>query len=95
MTSQPSHSSQDTRARAPDDAPILAPFRGLRPTQAAAAGIIAPPYDVITTDEARAHAEGREFCFFKVSRPEITMPPGSDPHSDSARSSPTTVGQRR
>jgi uncharacterized protein (DUF1015 family) len=80
VTSQPSLSSHDTPARAPGDAPLLAPFRGLRPTPAAAAGIIAPPYDVMTTDEARAFAQGRDYCFFKVSRPEITMPPGSDPH---------------
>jgi uncharacterized protein (DUF1015 family) len=84
VTSQPSPSNPDTPQRAPGDAPLLAPFRGLRPTQAAAAGIIAPPYDVITTDEARAYAEGRDYCFFKVSRPEITMPAGSDPHSAEA-----------
>jgi len=84
VTSQPSPSNPDTPARAPGDAPLLAPFRGLRPTKAAAAGIIAPPYDVITTDEARTYAEGRDYCFFKVSRPEIAMPPGSDPHSAEA-----------
>ena len=81
MTSQPSASRPDTPARAPGDAPLLSPFRGLRPTRAAAAGIVAPPYDVMTTDEARHFAQGREFCFFKVSRPEIAMAPGSDPHS--------------
>jgi uncharacterized protein (DUF1015 family) len=81
VTSQPPLSSPDTPARAPGDAPLLAPFRGLRPIQSAAAGIIAPPYDVMTTDEARALAQGRDYCFLKVSRPEITMPAGSDPHS--------------
>jgi len=90
VTPQPTASSRTTPASAPGDAPLLAPFRGLRPTQAAAAGIIAPPYDVMTTDEARQFAEGREYCFFKVSRPEITMAQGADPHStdayDAARS---------
>jgi uncharacterized protein (DUF1015 family) len=84
VTSQPSPKSHDTPARAPGDAPLLAPFRGLRPVREAAAGIIAPPYDVMTTDEARHFADGREYCFFKVSRPEITMPPGSDPHGAEA-----------
>jgi uncharacterized protein (DUF1015 family) len=84
VTSQPTASTHSNPATAPGDAPLLAPFRGLRPTQAAAAGIIAPPYDVMTTDEARRFAEGREFCFFKVSRPEITLPLGSDPHGGEA-----------
>ncbi|HUT48545.1 MAG TPA: DUF1015 family protein [Alphaproteobacteria bacterium] len=82
VTPQPTASSRTTPASG--DAPLLAPFRGLRPTQAAAAGIIAPPYDVMTTDEARQFADGREYCFFKVSRPEITMAPGSDPHGTDA-----------
>lgn len=75
---------QDTRAPADaagDEPPLLAPFAALRPAPKLASKIVAPPYDVLTTEEARAYAEGRPHCFFRVSRPEITLPPGTDPRS--------------
>ena len=42
----------------------------------------AVPYDVVTTDEARALASGYPLSFLHVSRAEIDLPPGTDPHSD-------------
>jgi uncharacterized protein (DUF1015 family) len=53
----------------------------LRPAPGRAADVIAPPYDVVTTDEARARAAGRPWSFLHVSKPEIDLPPGIDPHS--------------
>ena len=59
----------------------LRPFCALRPTPADATAIAAVPYDVVNTDEARALAEGNPLSFLRVSRAEIELPAGTDPHS--------------
>jgi uncharacterized protein (DUF1015 family) len=59
----------------------LRPFAALRPTSADAAAIAAVPYDVVTTDEARALADGNPQSFLRVSRAELELPPGTDPYS--------------
>ena len=59
----------------------LIPFRALRPRPADAARIASVPYDVVTTSEARALADGNPLSFLRVSRPEIELPPETDPHS--------------
>ncbi len=61
---------------------ILKPFPALRPTPSSARAICALPYDVVNTEEARAAAEGNPLSFFRVSRPEIELPPGVDPYGD-------------
>ena len=38
---------------------LIKPFRGLRPTPDHAADVVAPPYDVLNTEEARQRAQGR------------------------------------
>jgi uncharacterized protein (DUF1015 family) len=58
------------------------PFAALRPVPAAAATVASVPYDVVNTDEARMLASGNPNSFLHVSRPEIDMPAGTDPHSD-------------
>ena len=60
----------------------LAPFRALRPTPASAGRVAAVPYDVVSTEEARALANGNPLSFLHVSRPEIDLPSGTDPHTD-------------
>ncbi len=65
-----------------DKAPLVRPFAGMRPAPGRADEIAAPPYDVVSTDEARAAAEGKPLCFFHVSRAEIDLPPGTDPYAD-------------
>src|SRR5256714_9476697 len=60
----------------------LYPFRALRPTPDIAGTIAAVPYDVVTTDEARALANGNPLSFLHVSRAEIDLPAGADPYSD-------------
>jgi uncharacterized protein (DUF1015 family) len=57
------------------------PFRALRPHSAEAARIAAPPYDVVSADEARTLAEGNPLSFLRVSRAEVELPPGTDPYS--------------
>ena len=59
-------------------------FRALRPAGERAAAVSAVPYDVVSTEEARKLADGNRFSFLHVSRPEIDLPDGSDPYSDSA-----------
>jgi uncharacterized protein (DUF1015 family) len=59
----------------------LFPFRALRPVPAAAARVAAVPYDVVSTDEARALAAGEPLSFLHVSRAEIEFPAGADPHA--------------
>ena len=60
---------------------IVAPFRGLRPAKGREGDVIAPPYDVLNTAEARTRAEGRPWSFLHVSRPEIDLPEGTDPYA--------------
>jgi uncharacterized protein (DUF1015 family) len=57
----------------------LYPFRALRPNPTHAARIAAVPYDVVSTDEARALAEGNPLSFLRVSRAELELNPGADP----------------
>lgn len=60
----------------------LVPFRALRPPSPLAARVASPPYDVVSTKEARELAAGNPDSFLRVSRPEIDLPPGTDEHSD-------------
>jgi uncharacterized protein (DUF1015 family) len=59
----------------------LTPFRALRPPADRAARVASPPYDVVSTREARDLAAGNPDSFLRVSRPEIDLPPGTDEHS--------------
>ena len=61
--------------------PLIQPFRGLRPTAGRAADVAAPPYDVLSSDEARERATGRPWSFLHVSKPEIDLPPETDIYS--------------
>ncbi len=65
-------------------AKLVRPFAALRPTAASAAEVVAPPYDVVSADEARALAADRPQSFLHISRPEIDLPEGSSPYSDEA-----------
>jgi len=54
------------------------PFRALRPKPELAAQICELPYDVMSSEEARALARGNPLSFLRVSKPEIDLPPGTD-----------------
>src|SRR5688572_17659787 len=62
---------------------VIRPFRAVRPDPAAAPRVAAVPYDVVDTEEARALAHGNPLSFLHVSRAEIDLPAGTDPHADS------------
>ena len=61
--------------------PLVMPFRGLRPAPGQAAAVAAPPYDVLSTEEARVRAAGLPWSFLHISKPEIDLPPGTDPYA--------------
>ena len=46
-----------------------------------AADVAAPPYDVLSTDEASARAAGKPWSFLHISRPEIDLPPGTNAYA--------------
>ncbi len=63
--------------------PLIQPFRALRPAPGRAAEILAPPYDVLSSAEARERAKGKPWSFLHVSKPEIDLDPGVDPYDAS------------
>ena len=60
---------------------LIRPFRGLRPLPERAADVAAPPYDVLSSDEARERAAGKPWSFLHVSKPEIDLPVQTDPYA--------------
>ncbi|CAB1368076.1 DUF1015 domain-containing protein [Denitratisoma oestradiolicum] len=60
---------------------LIKPFRGLRPTAGRAADVAAPPYDVLSSEEARVRAAGKPWSFLHISKPEIDLPPETDPYA--------------
>ena len=60
----------------------LHPFRALRPRPSDASRIAAVPYDVVSTEEARALAAGNALSFLRVSRAELELPDGTDAYAD-------------
>ena len=61
---------------------IVAPFRAVRPTPEFAAQVAAPPYDVVSLQEARDLAENNPHSFLRVSRAELELAGDADPYSD-------------
>ena len=61
---------------------LVRPFAALRPVPDLAQEVVAPPYDVVNTEEALALAENKPWSFLHISKPEIDLPPGTDVFSD-------------
>jgi uncharacterized protein (DUF1015 family) len=61
---------------------VIHPFRALRSPVDRVAEVASPPYDVVSTEEARALAADNPLSFLHVSRPEIDLPGGTDLYSD-------------
>jgi uncharacterized protein (DUF1015 family) len=59
---------------------LIKPFRALRPALGRAAEVLAPPYDVLSSAEARERAKGKPWSFLHVSKAEIDLPPSTDPY---------------
>jgi uncharacterized protein (DUF1015 family) len=61
---------------------LIRPFAGLRPAAGRAQEVIAPPYDVLDSNEARQRAQGKPWSFLHISKAEIDLPPATDPYSE-------------
>ena len=60
--------------------PLIQPFRALRPAPGKAAEVLAPPYDVLSSGEARERAKGKPWSFLHISKPEIDLDASIDPY---------------
>ena len=60
--------------------PLVQPFRALRPVPERAADVLAPPYDVLSSAEARDRAKGKPWSFLHISKPEIDLDPAISPY---------------
>ena len=63
---------------------LIKPFRGLRPEVGRAAEVAAPPYDVLSSDEARQMVTadgGKPWSFLHISKPEIDLQEDVDPYA--------------
>jgi uncharacterized protein (DUF1015 family) len=56
------------------------PFAAVRPQPNLAARVACPPYDVVTTEQARAIAAEHAESFMRVVRSEVDLPPGTPPY---------------
>lgn len=60
---------------------LIQPFAALRPATGRANDVVAPPYDVLSTAEARERASGRPWSFLHISKPEIDLPADTNPYA--------------
>lgn len=59
----------------------ISPFKGVRPRKELVARVAAPPYDVLSSDEARQLAAGNDISFLHISKAEIDLEPGVNLYS--------------
>lgn len=57
---------------------IVKPFRGVRPPKQWVKEVASKPYDVLSSEEARAEAEGNEKSLYHIIKPEIDFEPGTE-----------------
>ena len=60
----------------------IKPFKGIRPATNLVEKIASRPYDVLNSDEARKEAEGNEMSLYRIIKPEIDFPVGTDEHDE-------------
>ena len=60
----------------------IKPFKGLRPPVEYVEQVASRPYDVLSSEEARAEAEGNEKSLYHIIKPEIDFPIGTDEHDE-------------
>ena len=58
----------------------IKPFKGIRPPQNLVERVASRPYDVLNSAEARAEAAGNYMSHYRIIRPEIYLPVGTDEH---------------
>lgn len=58
------------------------PFRGIRPPSEIVRDLASLPYDVMSTEEAKTMANGKECSLLHITRAEIDLPTDTDVHSE-------------
>ena len=61
---------------------IVRPFKGLRPTPEKAGEVASPPYDVLSTEEARNMASNNPNSFLRVNKAELEFDEGVNPYDE-------------
>ncbi|MBU2530195.1 MAG: DUF1015 domain-containing protein [Elusimicrobia bacterium] len=61
---------------------LFNPIFGIRPAKGRAQDVVAPPYDVLNSAEAKELVKGKPWSFLHVSKPEVDFPDGVDVYSD-------------
>ena len=57
-------------------------FKGIRPPKELAAKVSARPYDVLSSEEARAEAQGLPMSLYHINKPEINFPVGTSEYDE-------------
>lgn len=65
-----------------DENVIYAPFKGIIPTPFYAGQVAAPPYDVLSSSEAKVKALGNPYSFLHISKAEIDFPGEMSPYEE-------------
>jgi uncharacterized protein (DUF1015 family) len=60
---------------------IIKTFKGFRPAKELAKSMASRPYDVLSSEEARAEAAGNPYSFYHIIKSEIDLPPDTDHYS--------------
>ena len=58
----------------------IKPFKGIRPPKELVEQVVSRPYDVLNSEEARTEAKGNEKSLYRIIKPEIDFPEGTDEH---------------
>ena len=61
---------------------LIQPFPGWRPIPGLAQRVAAPPYDVLSSAEARKRIQGNPYSFLHVSKAEVNLDPTISPYDD-------------
>ena len=77
-----SHDSNPVSEREFFTMSVIRPFKGLRPRPEYAAQVASPPYDVLSSDEARKLVKGNPNSFLRVNKPEVDFAPGTPIYSE-------------
>jgi uncharacterized protein (DUF1015 family) len=62
---------------------LIKAFKALRPAPGLESSVAALPYDVMSSDEARAMTKGKPLSFLRADRAEVNLPPGTSPYDPS------------
>jgi len=61
---------------------IIQPFRGYLPPPDIAKKVSSPPYDVLSSDEAREMVQNNSDSFLRIIKPEVDYSPGNEPEGE-------------